>query len=54
MKALRATGYAGSLVYTICGPVHRGPDELALAPLEDIDDLVEHAIGYMKEIASAA
>lgn len=51
VRALRGIGYAGSLVYTICGPVHRG-HELALAPLDHLDELVERALRYMKELTS--
>jgi sugar phosphate isomerase/epimerase len=52
-SALRKIGYTGSLVYTICGPVHRG-HELELAPLSHIDELVARAVRYMKELAPAA
>jgi sugar phosphate isomerase/epimerase len=51
VRALRETGYTGSLVYSICGPVHRG-HELEPAPLSYIDELVAQAIRYMKELVA--
>jgi len=43
---------SGYLVYPICGPVHRGHD-LELAPLSHIDELVQQAFHYMKDLISS-
>jgi len=51
VQALRESGYTGYLVYPVCGPVHRG-HELELAPISYIDGLVQHALGYMRELIS--
>lgn len=49
VRALKEIGYSEYLVYPICGPVHRG-HELELAPMSYIDELVQHALAYMKEL----
>lgn len=51
VKTLKETNYSGYLVYPICGPVHRG-HELELAPISYIDELVQHAFRYMKNLVT--
>ncbi len=52
VRALKQIGYAGYLVYPICGPVHRR-HELELAPISYIDELVQHAHRYMKNLITS-
>jgi sugar phosphate isomerase/epimerase len=51
VRMLKEIDYSGYLVYPVCGPVHRGHD-LELAPMSVIDELVVHALQYMRSLTA--